>query len=871
MNGCYANSHASEHPEGSMVTVPAHSDTTELSAMSSPTGDHYRLAHDTSGGDEAAEDGGGAPKVHRFEQFRAKKGNFEVDTATTPPGANLHREVGGVDAHGYHNVPMRVESEMVLDDLAEGVQCQSPVGLNAAQYHNKKFGTIFRTKMVRQFICGPLIGEGAFGKVRLALNTAKPDEVVALKVVNKRLLRKVRNGDEVLKNEAAVQKRLAGAANTLPLLHHFEDELKGKVYLVFPFAMGSLQDLVDHCRKSSQRLPVDVLRTLASQLLNGIRGIHACSIVHKDVKSENCMLMRDLTLLISDFGTAEETPRGKLTSGAGTPSYSPPEVAEGAVQHDPYAADIWAAGVTIYHVCTLRLPFHGGNLWKVYESIVGGHVDYGRVPCPLLADLLRSMLQRDAPKRPQADVLLGHAFFDQSNRAGDTDDHPAAPAQHQPQPDTPGLGVDGGLAARQGMARHAVDANESDEEVGGAFSSKADCEDDVRRRLLGLTVDWKSGVKNGDGAVKERPASSSNAAGSPRAKGAAAADDDDDFVATAEPGIDAIRCMREEEEEMHVAFARSLAVALEGGMISADQPVVDYVALHGGVDLPKETPSTTLPTSPGDGAGALELTKRQYSTLTGCSNASFRRRSDVPPLHITSDNGGASPDSDGLVSPTYSAAALANGSLKGSFAFTGAHRSFAWPGAPSDSGGSPKLDPMVDSGLRAGVPSFGELPNDSFAGTVRPAARLGKQPNASAFGQSLGVRGLQGMRSQSCNVIVHNLGKDAPVDQQGVASRERRRSAGYYSHPSSGGSPGAGAIRRPPPVFTVGDNDNDNDSGAESLVSPTFALAASPFVAEGPPFLLPDALQTNDLPLWRSLPKLPRNICSALSCGCTIS
>eukprot|EP00754_Rhynchopus_humris_P015754 Rhum_TRINITY_DN14473_c14_g1::Rhum_TRINITY_DN14473_c14_g1_i1::g.93429::m.93429/K07298/STK11, LKB1; serine/threonine-protein kinase 11 len=321
---------------------------------------------------------------------------------------------------------------MILDDLADGIQCQSPVGLMATLQTNKKHGISFRVKTVRKYVCGPTIGEGSYGKVRLAIDqqAASCDSggAVALKVVQRRKLKKTRGGDEMLFREAALQKKLNGSPHTMALLDFFEDEAKGKIYFVFPYAVGSLQRLIECAATGSGGgggashfagaglLPLGVVASLAAQLLKGLAHMHRRRVIHRDVKPPNCMLMPDNTLVLSDFGAAEELPKGSdgwTKGGSATPAYQPPEVARGEVRFCGYAADVWSAGVTVYQTLALELPFHGSNPFKTYEAIVHNDVAFDKADRgdAEAGDFLRRVLAKEPTARPSAAELVRHALF----------------------------------------------------------------------------------------------------------------------------------------------------------------------------------------------------------------------------------------------------------------------------------------------------------------------------------------------------------------------------------------------------------------------------------------------------------------------------
>ena len=425
--------------------------------------------------------------------------------------------------------PTRVESDMILDGLADGIKCQSPVGLKVTMQQNIR-GETFRVKTVRTFVCGPVIGEGTYGKVRQAIDLrSEHPNLVAVKKVRKQQLRKVRGGEELLAREAELQSKLGGV-NTMPLLAHFDDEVKGKVYFVFPYAMGSLQTLIDTCIEGTTVLPTDVAIRLSFQLLNGVAHIHSRRIIHKDLKPPNCMLMPDMTLMVSDFGTAEQMGDDGITKGgSSTPAYQAPEVAQGAVQFCGYSADMWSAGVTIYQTLALDLPFHGNNPWKTYEAIVNNPIAFDRADRgnAVLSDLLKRLLEKDPTQRGVASELLTHACFT------------AIPIADVPIP--PEAATSPSLPMELEMHSSSSSPYSSMNSPGGAPRRQA--------KLAGVRVDWRSGrrVVAGDEIALKRHVS------------------------------DPVRSMQEESDEVKRAFCAALWIALEGGLLQRDAVLLAFL------------------------------------------------------------------------------------------------------------------------------------------------------------------------------------------------------------------------------------------------------------------------------------------------------
>ncbi len=96
-----------------------------------------------------------------------------------------------------------------------------------------------------------------------------------------------------------------------------------------------------------------------TQIMQALRHAHSRGIVHRDIKPQNIMVLRDGSVKVADFGIARIMDRQKtLTQEAfGSVHYVSPEQAKG--NHVDARSDIYSAGVVLYEMITGTLPFDG--------------------------------------------------------------------------------------------------------------------------------------------------------------------------------------------------------------------------------------------------------------------------------------------------------------------------------------------------------------------------------------------------------------------------------------------------------------------------------------------------------------------------------
>uniref|UniRef100_A0A5B7AV10 non-specific serine/threonine protein kinase n=1 Tax=Davidia involucrata TaxID=16924 RepID=A0A5B7AV10_DAVIN len=122
--------------------------------------------------------------------------------------------------------------------------------------------------------------------------------------------------------------------------------------------MGSLYYLIHlsgQKKKLSWRRRLKMLRDIC----RGLMCIHRMKIVHRDLKSANCLVNKHWVVKICDFGLSRvmtNTPM-RDSSSAGTPEWMAPEL----IRSEPFAekCDIFSLGVIMWELCTLNRPWDG--------------------------------------------------------------------------------------------------------------------------------------------------------------------------------------------------------------------------------------------------------------------------------------------------------------------------------------------------------------------------------------------------------------------------------------------------------------------------------------------------------------------------------
>jgi tRNA A-37 threonylcarbamoyl transferase component Bud32 len=214
----------------------------------------------------------------------------------------------------------------------------------------------FAGRTIGDFELLSLLGKGGMGVVYKAREKSL-GRIVALKMILAGA--QARPADrERLRAEALAVARLEHP-NIVRI--YAVGEHDGLPYLALEYVEGgSLADEVETTRK-----PTDAAR-LVRALAEAMQVVHAAGIIHRDLKPGNVLLAKDGTPKLTDFGLAKrlDADVGATLSGTilGTPSYMPPEQAQGRIAEVGPRSDVYALGAILYELLVGRPPFKGVSL-----------------------------------------------------------------------------------------------------------------------------------------------------------------------------------------------------------------------------------------------------------------------------------------------------------------------------------------------------------------------------------------------------------------------------------------------------------------------------------------------------------------------------
>ncbi|MGW3728511.1 protein kinase domain-containing protein [Streptomyces sp. NPDC000851] len=242
------------------------------------------------------------------------------------------------------------------------------------------------------------LGGGGMGQV--FLGRSRGGRTVAVKLVRPELAQEAlfrrRFAQEV---EAA---RRVGGFYTAQVVD--ADTEADPPWLVTSYIPGpTLQEAVVRCGP----LPADMVAWLGAGLAEGLAAIHACDVVHRDLKPGNVILADDGPRVI-DFGIAralDATSHLTHTGVIGTPAFMSPEQLRG--REATAASDVFCLAAVLAYAATGRGPFGDGPAEAVVYRVVHGEPDLSGFP-PDLTPLVEAGLAKEPDDRPGVSEILEH-------------------------------------------------------------------------------------------------------------------------------------------------------------------------------------------------------------------------------------------------------------------------------------------------------------------------------------------------------------------------------------------------------------------------------------------------------------------------------
>ncbi|MBL8505515.1 serine/threonine protein kinase [Methylobacillus glycogenes] len=183
------------------------------------------------------------------------------------------------------------------------------------------------------------------------------------------------------------------------------------VYMVMQYERGkSLQECI---LSKNEPMAEPKLRSIFSQLLNGLREVHAQKLLHLDIKPANIYIRRDGSPVLLDFGSArmalsEETSQ---LPPSYTPGFASPEQYRHHKELGPWS-DVYSVGASMY-ACLLQASPQAADQRMKNDQLTSA-VKLGKgIYSPQLLAVIDSCLALDPMDRPPSVFALQKSLMEE--------------------------------------------------------------------------------------------------------------------------------------------------------------------------------------------------------------------------------------------------------------------------------------------------------------------------------------------------------------------------------------------------------------------------------------------------------------------------
>lgn len=174
------------------------------------------------------------------------------------------------------------------------------------------------------------------------------------------------------------------------------------------------------------------------QICSALSYAHSCGIIHRDIKPQNIMLLKDGTIKVADFGIAavetELSSNENESSAVGSVFYMSPEEIKG--EQVNCQTDIYSLGIMMYEMLTGRVPYTGNTFGEIALKHLGGDPKpiyslNGTVP-DFLEDIVIRAISPDINSRYKtADEMIAD-LTEAASKLPDSPEQPAIDSKYIP-------------------------------------------------------------------------------------------------------------------------------------------------------------------------------------------------------------------------------------------------------------------------------------------------------------------------------------------------------------------------------------------------------------------------------------------------------
>ena len=266
--------------------------------------------------------------------------------------------------------------------------------------------------MIKDYIIKSRLGIGSYGTV-YKVSKKNTSKIYVLKQIS--LLGLTEKQIEEYKSEA----KLLSSIKSNYVVKYYDSFIENhNLNIIMEYCDGGdLFQYIEKYRKKKIKLKEKIIWQIFIQMILGLYSIHKKKILHRDLKSQNIFLTKNLDIKIGDLGVSKKLIKTNFAKTfIGTPYYLSPEICMEKPYNDK--SDIWAIGCILYELCTFNYPFNAKSQGALLLKILNNEPDKidNNFYSKDLQNMINLLLNKNYEIRPGCADILKMKIISEKNK-----------------------------------------------------------------------------------------------------------------------------------------------------------------------------------------------------------------------------------------------------------------------------------------------------------------------------------------------------------------------------------------------------------------------------------------------------------------------
>ena len=269
--------------------------------------------------------------------------------------------------------------------------------------------------MIREYKIQKRLGIGSYGTV-YQVSHKETNKIYVIKQIP--LFNLTQEEISNVKLEAKILKTI----NSKYVVKYYDSFLENNhLNIVMEYCNGGdLGQYIDTHKNKNEKISEELIWLIFIKITLGLASIHKLKILHRDLKTLNIFLSKNLEIKVGDLGVAKILNHSGSFAKTliGTPYYLSPELCE----EKPYnnKSDIWALGCILYELCTFNHPFSAKSQASLILKILKEHPQpIGKEYSMELQNIINNIFDKNMEKRPSCfDILTNDIVLNKAKNFG---------------------------------------------------------------------------------------------------------------------------------------------------------------------------------------------------------------------------------------------------------------------------------------------------------------------------------------------------------------------------------------------------------------------------------------------------------------------